>query len=51
MARQLAALESGKVRLVTCEVAPEADASQMAIAQLREELRKVDDLIKIYGAS
>jgi hypothetical protein len=48
MTRQLAALESGRVRLVRGEL-PEDDVSELAAAILREELAKVQQLMKVYG--
>lgn len=49
MLRQLAALESGRVRLVKCDQATEVDVSGMAIEMLRQELEKAEDLMMVYG--
>lgn len=48
MLRQLDALEAKRVKLIHCVTTGEVDVSDLAIEQLRAELKKVEELISIY---
>lgn len=49
MRRQLEVLESGRLKLMLQDEQPAVDVSDKAVAVLRDELKKVEELIDIYA--